>query len=72
MATSILPANPFLVCDYCNQRVSEITNTGENEGPAINLPCGHRTGATSKCPSWSPIDGCNCKKHLGYVPHVTP
>lgn len=73
-------ANPYLQCDQCDQRTTGFHDAdrcgcavgalGEYERTGYyNLPCGHRAGVTSVCPSWSPVDGCCCADHLGYVPH---
>lgn len=61
-------ANPFLACDVCRRYITGATNVGQ-DGPTKNVPCGHRAGATSRCPSWGPVDGCQCQEHLGEVPH---
>jgi hypothetical protein len=55
-------ANPFLVCDKCKAPVKYWHNPercGCDE-EYFNYPCNHKTGVTSICPSWSPIDGCSC------------
>lgn len=55
-------ANPFIVCADCARRVVD--------HPALsNEPCGHQADFNDLCPSWSPVDGCRCQAHLGYVPH---
>jgi hypothetical protein len=64
-------ANPYLRCDQCGQPVPrwhDDARCGCNGG-FWNEPCGHVAGVTSVCPSWSPVDGCCCLEHLGYVPH---
>ena len=67
-------ANPFLRCDVCAKPiegvVSDEGNVPDCEHLGYNEPCGH-LGATSICPSWGPVDGCECEgeAHLGYVPH---
>lgn len=55
-------ANPYLVCDSCKKNVTHRENSR-------NQPCGHGAGFTSVCPSWSPVDGCQCMEHLGSVEH---
>ena len=65
-------ANPFLVCDQCQQPVPAWHNPdrcGCGGGGWQNLPCGHQAGVTSVCPSWGPVDGCTCQQALGHVPH---
>lgn len=62
-------ASPHLVCDQCGQPVPK-WHSDDSCGcdtPAYNLPCGHRAGSTSVCPSWSPVDGCTCPER-----HVIP
>lgn len=68
-------ADPYLTCDRCKAWVTGWHNPnrcGCDETGWQNLPCGHQSGATSACPSWSPVDGCRCRQHLGYVPHGEP
>ena len=71
MATSTftvrVPANPYLRCDRCGARV-EFWRSAQ----VRNEPCGHDSGATSMCPSWGPVNGCECEEHLGNVPHPLP
>ena len=57
-------ANPYLVCDECTETVrywhtDERCTTFCKDG-FYNYPCEHTAGVTSKCPSWSPVDGCRC------------
>jgi hypothetical protein len=64
-------ANPHLVCDQCGQPVPR-WHTDDKCGCDAgwwNDPCGHRAEAVSVCPSWDPVDGCQCAEHLGHVPH---
>lgn len=72
MSTLTKFANPYLVCDECDAWITGAWNLGEGEGPVRNEPCGHKAGATSRCPSWGPVDGCECLAHLGHVPHSEP
>jgi len=65
-------ANPYLTCDRCGLWVDAWHNPdqcGCGETGWQNLPCGHQAGVTSKCASWSPVDGCRCAEVLGEVPH---
>lgn len=32
-----------------------------------NIPCGHDTGTTNLCPTWSTVSGCHCGP---VVPHT--
>lgn len=64
-------ANPFIACTSCGVRVYWWTIESGND------PCGHSRRDTvdpwqSVCPSWSPVDGCQCQEHLGHVGHGTP
>lgn len=66
-------ANPYLECDRCHHRAvawhdPQRCDCGDT---AWNQPCGHTVGVSSVCPSWSPVDGCRCLAHLGYVPHLS-
>lgn len=66
-------ANPYLRCDACGQYVDawhDPQKCGDPESKFWSVPCEHAAGVTSECPSWSPVDGCNCLKHLGYEPHL--
>jgi hypothetical protein len=59
---TIVFANPYLRCDQCHQPVPawhDNTKCGCNAG-FWSEPCGHSSGITSSCPSWSPVDGCSC------------
>lgn len=69
--TRITFANPHLVCDLCRQPVPAWHNPDACgcDGTVRNLPCKHTAGATSVCPSWSPVGGCQCEEHLGTVSH---
>lgn len=67
-------ANPYLTCDQCKTWVTawhDNSRCGCDE-KSWNEPCGHTAGVTSACPSWGPVDGCQCQAHLGYVPHGQP
>lgn len=74
--TEIRFANPHLVCTDCRRPVPAWHNPDacgcdpEVFGPFWNVPCGHRAGITSVCPSWSPVDGCQCAEVLGTVDHA--
>lgn len=61
-------ADPYKTCDECGEWV-----VGFRELPGMpNHPCGHHAGYTDLCPSWGPVDGCQCHAHLGHVPHGSP
>ena len=69
--TTILYADPYLVCDECGDRAAGymIGPVPDAELDHANWPCEHKAGITSLCPSWSPVDGCQCVEHLGAVDH---
>lgn len=50
-------ANPYNKCDRCGLRT---TNGAIVQGIWRNFPCGHNASFSSVCPSWSPVDGCEC------------
>lgn len=66
-------ADPHLICDECRQPVTGWHNADRCgagcDGPTFNVPCEHRAGVTTTCPSWGPVDGCRCLAQLGHVPH---
>lgn len=64
-------ANPYLVCDLCRWSVPRWHNNTKCgcDETFWNDPCGHTAGITSVCPSWDPVDGCQCKEVLGSVEH---
>jgi len=70
---TITPASPFLACAACGKRVEAFHDDecgcDESGGPLLLMPCFHRSDYRDLCPSWSPVDGCQCLAHLGYVPH---
>lgn len=59
-------ADPYKVCDVCGKQVTGVLCVTKGRWP--NLPCEH-IGYTDTCPSWGPVDGCQCLEHLGFVPH---
>ena len=66
MSEPVTFANPYIACGECGRRVTWHSGVGLNE------PCGHRADFNSVCPGWSPVNGCNCQKHLGKVEHGLP
>lgn len=60
----ISPANPFLECARCGRQVEAFhdDNCGcdESGGALLLMPCMHRSDYRDTCPSWSPVDGCQC------------
>jgi hypothetical protein len=73
--TEIRFANPYLICDQCRRPVPawhDPDKCGCNPEAFgfWNEPCGHRAGTASVCPSWGPVDGCQCAEVLGSVEHT--
>ena len=70
---AIHPANPFLACCTCCKRVEAFHDDecgcSESGGRLLLMPCFHRSDYYNVCPSWGPVDGCQCQEHLGHVPH---
>lgn len=62
-------ADPYLVCEQCRARAEGYINAPGHEEHMDNWPCQHRAPITSLCPSWGPVDGCQCAERLGHVPH---
>lgn len=62
-------ANPYNVCDACG---GWITGALDNPGRLLVMPCEHDRGFHGVCPSWGPVDGCQCLAHFGYVTHGEP
>ena len=68
-------ANPYLTCDECEAWVTAWHNDDQCGCDAAWWlePCGHeRAGSTSVCPSWGPVDGCQCDRVLGSIGHAVP
>lgn len=68
--TSVALANPYLTCDQCKRPVAAWHDPERCgcDGKTYNLPCEHQTGSTSVCPSWSPVDKCQCpERHWGVL-----
>jgi hypothetical protein len=72
--TNIASENPFLACGTCGKRVEAFHDDrcGCGETGPMNMPCCHYGEYVNLCPSWGPVDGCQCREHLGYVPHPAP
>lgn len=62
-------ADPYKTCNRCG---GWVTGYIEQPGPLPLTPCGHATGYTDVCPSWSPVGGCRCLVHFGSVLHSEP
>ena len=69
----VTPANPFLVCGTCRKPVESFHNERScgcgDDGRLQLFPCEHHSDYVDTCPSWGPVDGCQCQEHLGHVPH---
>jgi hypothetical protein len=69
-------ADPYLTCDQCHAWVTAFhdrVRCGPGcEAAAWLVPCMHVAGETSVCPSWGPVDGCQCKRIFGAVSHAEP
>lgn len=50
-------ADPYKKCRKCG---GWIDGAFDGAGPLTLLPCGHQSDYLDICPSWSPVDGCNC------------
>lgn len=65
-------ANPYLRCLKCHSKVKSFVafdgQVPECDHKGMLFPC-HHDGIYSLCPSWSPVDGCNCIEHLGHRYH---
>lgn len=72
--TYITFANPHLLCDTCQQPAPRWHNDDRCgcDDSFWNEPCGHRSGVSSSCPSWNPVDGCQCLETFGAVEHKHP
>lgn len=62
-------ADPYCVCEACG---GWITGVLDNPGRMLVMPCEHDRGFGEVCPSWGPVDGCQCLTMLGHVPHGEP
>lgn len=67
-------ANPHKRCTRCHQPVTgwHSPDSCGCETTVWNAPCECEAGDYSDCPSWSPIDGCECPKVLGRPRHEPP
>ncbi len=59
-------ADPYKQCLHCG---GWIDGAADSPGPLTLIPCGHRCGYRDVCPSWSPVDGCNCAVYTAANPH---
>jgi len=63
-------ADPYLQCDQCRGWVTGWAP--DSDAPGLLFPCEHSAGLVYACPSWGPVDGCQCNAYLGYKPHGEP
>lgn len=50
-----LVTNPWVHCTVCDGEV-------HSRKQGTNVPCGHRAGVVSVCPTWEPFYGCDCEQ----------
>jgi hypothetical protein len=62
-------ADPYKVCNACG---GWITGVLDMPGVPLVMPCEHDLGYRDVCPSWGPVDGCQCVEVLGHVEHGEP
>ena len=69
---TITPANPFLACCTCKKRVTAFHDPGCGcgEDRPMNFPCCDYGEYVDLCPSWGPVDGCQCVRHFGKILHL--
>jgi hypothetical protein len=78
LSTPVQFADPYKVCNECGGWVTGAVMLSTAQpgrsggGKLVVLPCEHERGYEDVCPSWSPVDGCQCEEHLGHVPHAQP
>lgn len=71
-------ANPHLYCKQCGQAAPswhDDSQCGTPHAPCpagwYLAPCGHAAEAKSSCPTWGPVDQCQCLARLGRQDHAT-
>jgi len=62
-------ADPYKQCLKCG---GWVTGVLDSPGPPIVLPCNHEGTYRDLCPSWGPVDGCQCLEQFGSVNHPVP
>lgn len=58
-------ADPYKKCRQCG---GWITGVLAAPGPVILVPCEHQSDYRDVCPSWGPVDGCQCEP----IDHAVP
>jgi hypothetical protein len=55
-------ANPHIQCAECGEQVTSFhcAETCGCTGSSWNWPCRHDADTHNTCPTWSPVDGCQC------------
>lgn len=61
-------ADPYKQCKQCGQWVDGVLDA---PGPLMLVPCEHESDYRDLCPSWGPVDGCQCLEQFGAVDHPT-
>ena len=67
--TVVTYADPYKQCCECG---GWVTGAWDRSGPLTVLPCGHQGDYRDVCPSWGPVDDCQCVEHLGSREHEVP
>lgn len=68
-------ANPWLRCTRCGQPATGFHDPQQCGCDLTGFhlePCEHKAGALSVCPSWSPVDGCQCADQQADHQVITP
>jgi hypothetical protein len=63
-------ADPYKVCRTCGQWITGVDESGPRTGWTV--PCHHSGSYDDVCPSWSPVDGCQCVQRYGERDHAVP
>lgn len=53
-------ADPYKKCRQCGGWITGALD--KPHGPLIVVPCEHQAGYDDVCPSWGPVDGCECAR----------
>jgi hypothetical protein len=55
-------ADPYKQCIKCERWIIGVL---DKPGPLVVIPCEHESDYRDVCPSWSPVDGCECIRIFG-------
>lgn len=58
-------ADPYKKCLKCNGWVDGVLDA---PGPCVVVPCEHQSEYRDLCPSWGPVDGCECAEYTARHP----